>query len=358
MDCALALFTTGTLALTAPVGGPAGPRDLPHGSLVRTTPATCGEDGVVVEILSTVGWYPATRPIGVGQRACAARSNLAPVGDAVFVALEDAGSFAAGDLLGRVTDTGQCDALTYTFTDGPVPLDALAAVRAVAPSVLAGVVTVRETYGDLFGPIGLHRVPWTDWGRVGLPLSQLSAEAIEAEWTRESLVTPEQRERAVVAEGPAYTHFLGADAPGSDIWASPETVTHLLRLSRAWADTCGDAPGCRLSVGDLSWYNDTRPDPLGHKDHTGACVDVRLFRTDGSRYEAWWNRPDDRTGATAYDRDRTVAFLKAAYASAPVTEVFFNDPAVRAAVPGVKPLKGHDDHVHLCFAQDGARAAK
>jgi hypothetical protein len=30
--------------------------------------------------------------------------------------------------------------------------------------------------------------------------------------------------------------------------------------------------------------------------------------------------------------------------------VFFNDPVVIAAVPGVRPLKGHDDHIHMCFA--------
>jgi hypothetical protein len=219
----------------------------------------------------------------------------------------------------------------------------------VAPDVLAGVVEVREAYAGLFGPIALHRIPWTDWGRVGLPLVPLSPEALEAELARESLVTPAQRERVVVAEGPAWTHFLGSDPPGSDIWANPRTVVHLMRLAKAWSDQCGDAPGCTLSIGDLSYFNDTRPDPLGHKDHEGECVDLRLFRSDGSRYEAWWNRPDDRSGALAYDRGRTLAFLKLAVERTPVRELIFNDPDVRAAVPMVKARRDHDDHVHLCF---------
>ena len=174
-------------------------------------------------------------------------------------------------------------------------------------------------------------------------------------------MTPEQQSRGVVAVGPkragvaVYDHFRGTDPPGVDTWATSATIEHLLRLASGWFDACSktaDPRLCTLHIGDLAYVDDRRPDPLGHKDHyAGTCVDLRLFRTDTSRYEAWWNRPDDRTGRTVYDRSRTTAFLRYAYAHSPLGDVFFNDPPVIAAVPGVKPLKGHDDHIHMCFAE-------
>jgi hypothetical protein len=93
-----------------------------------------------------------------------------------------------------------------------------------------------------------------------------------------------------------------------------------------------------------------RPDPLGHEEHyTGRCVDLRLFREDGSRYEAYWNRADDRSAAVGgYSVALTEAFLTHALQSAPVEVAYFNDPAI--SVPGVEPHPGHDDHIHLCLS--------
>ena len=110
-------------------------------------------------------------------------------------------------------------------------------------------------------------------------------------------------------------------------------------------------PRTTVQFGDLAWYSDKRPDPLGHKAHfEGNCVDIRLFRDDGSRYEAWWNREDDRQEASGgYSRGLTTSFLEYAYANHKPTKVYFNDPEVHAAVPGVEAQPGHDDHIHLCF---------
>ncbi len=351
MSCPLALVAAGGLALTTPLSTPAGARELPHGSLVRRV-GECPA-GVSVEVLSVAGWYPAERPAAPGDRGCLPAERLTGTEGAVFVTLGVTGDLPSGEELGPVTDAGSCDTAAYPFATRTLPVPQLSAVRAVSPTVLEGVRRVRATYAELFGPIGLHELAWTDWGRVALPVRRLSPEAFAGELARERLVTPAQRERAVVAEGPAWTHFWGADPPGSDLWAAPDTIVQLLRLAHGWSARCGGDPRCVISVGDLAWYNDTRPDPLGHRDHTGACVDLRLFRDDGSRYEAWWNRPDDRTGLPAYDRARTTEFLRFAMANAPVTDVFFNDPEVTAAVPGVRPLAGHDDHVHLCFSGEG-----
>ncbi len=299
MPCHLVAATG--FALSVPLGG-AG-LELPVGSVVQDAPIACAT-GVGVEVRVSHDTYG--RPAPVGARGCVPEHLLSPLDDC--------------------------------------------SVRPVDPDTLAGLVRVRDTYAEHFGQIALTELGWTDWGYVSLPLRDLTADELAAEWAREGLVTPVQREKAVVAVGPAYVHFLGADAPGTDVWATPTTVEHLLRLSSAWSRRC-TAPACTIQIGDLAWYNAQLPDPLGHRDHNeGACVDIRLFRTDGARYEAWWNKPDDRTGTQAYDRARTTDFLTFAIANAPVTTVYFNDPAVIAAVPGLRAAKGHDDHIHMCFA--------
>ena len=307
-----------------------GSEELPIGSLVSIG-EPC-EAGFQVEVLSVAGWIHPEPAARVGDRGCA---PAIPLTNEQAVALSDGNAFHAGDVLD-------------TTAAARLGADDVSRLRFVAPALLEEVRRTRDTYVARFGPLGLYQVPWTDWGRVGLPLTWMDDAAVEAEQLREHLVTPAQRERAVVATGPAWAHFLGADPAGSDSWANPEALRTLITLAADWRTACPEA-ACLLQIGDFSYYNETDPDPLGHKDHEGDCVDIRLFRADGSRYEAWWNRPDDRDGATAYDRGRTLAFLKFAVERAPVREVFFNDPEVIRALPAVKPLRGHDDHMHVCF---------
>ena len=102
---------------------------------------------------------------------------------------------------------------------------------------------------------------------------------------------------------------MGSDARFSDVWAEPDFIDRLVDLAESWQNWCvgnqiAQREHCTLQIGDLAWYNDRQPDPLGHKDHfSGRCVDLRLFRNDGSRYEAYWNRPDDRVGVEGgYDQ--------------------------------------------------------
>ena len=227
---------------------------------------------------------------------------------------------------------------------------------------------VGAAYFRHFGPIDADAIKSTPWGRVALPFArELSDQQLAEEWSAEHLVTPQQRTRATVAEGPrrqgepVYTHFLGTDAPRSDRWGRPAFVAELLALVSGWSTHCverlpprvphASPRTCTVQFGDLAWYSDKRPDPLGHKAHfEGNCVDIRLFRDDGSRYEAWWNREDDRQETSGgYSRGLTTSFLEYAYANHKPTKVYFNDPEVHAAVPGVEAQPGHDDHIHLCF---------
>ncbi len=192
-------------------------------------------------------------------------------------------------------------------------------------------------------------------GRVQLPLAvRYDAARLAEEVAREHLDTPERAEKAEIGVGPggAWRHFLGADPAGTDCWADPVALVKLVHLAADWQAHCTanlghDTDRCALMVGDLAFLDDRRPDPLGHKDHyRGDCVDLRLWRTDGSRYEAWWNRPDDRPGyGFAYDPATTRAFVAFAAARPDVSSLLFNDPEAL----GATPARGHDDHIHLCF---------
>lgn len=226
---------------------------------------------------------------------------------------------------------------------------------------------LQALYGADLGGVDPTRIRVDDWGRAELPMAALRGpDELALEYAREGLDTEARRQRAVTAWGPrlsgqpVYAHFLGADPAGADLWAQPDVILSLLQLSHDWMAWCPSAlhrpaERCTLQIGDLAWFNSQRPDPLGHKDHwAGRCVDLRLFRSDGSRYEAWWNRPDDRPGvAPAYDAALTAAFVGFVRARFAVGDLFFNDPAV----PGVEPQPGHDDHLHLCLRAGGSRSS-
>jgi hypothetical protein len=263
--------------------------------------------------------------------------------------------------------------------DGPDLAAALASLAGVAPGDLVALPPVKAGHqvhlrwartargapvlGDgvrlvaTDGRIGAAFVQLTRIGALPAPLPgemvlplPLVGDAVDAPG-------PSTRVRPLLVtegRGPAglYTHFWGADAPFSDLWGPPDVIASWLRLFADWATHCAstlhpaDPTRCTPQVGDLGWFGPARPDPLGHKDHIdGRCLDLRLFRVDGSRYEAFWDRPDDRPGrGTAYDGPTTRAFVAFAAARPEVGPVFFNDPAAA----GAQALPGHDDHIHLC----------
>jgi hypothetical protein len=248
---------------------------------------------------------------------------------------------------------------TPTCADAP----ALRYARPIAAEELAAVKRVEARYKQHFGQSVF--VAHSGFGYLGLPLQQMLSKAeIVEEQSRESLVTAEQREKATTAIGArqglgeVYTHFLGADARFTDFWGSEALVTSLVDLAAGWYPHCltlheedANPRSCTLQVGDLAYYNAMRPDPLGHYDHPeGHCVDLRLFRNDGSRYEAWYNRSDDRNAVEGgYSASLTREFLEYAVANVPnLGPLYFNDPSVIGGLSQVEARPRHDDHIHLC----------
>ncbi len=289
--------------------------------------------------------------VAEGEGVCVPAAALAPLGDRVLIASPAPGEPAALRS-GTVLD---CDDASPQTWDQLLP---------ARPAQLAAAQQVHRAWEEHFGPVPLSAVPVSAWGYVALPLPEPLTDEEIALWAdAEGLVTPSQREKGLTDLGPwlegalVYAHFTGADARFSDVWGQPDAVVALIALAAGWHTRCLALPPpaspqtCALQIGDLAWYNAREPDPLGHTHHRlGRCVDLRLFRDDGSRYEARWDRPDDRQGARGgYSALLTAAFLTYATTEHPVTVAYFNDPAVIAAVPGVQARAGHDDHMHLCF---------
>jgi hypothetical protein len=338
--------------LVSPPGDDASLR-LAVGSLVLTEQDDGCAPEAVVRVVSANYWYNVgDAPVAMaGDHVCVAPSWLQPLREPWLLAMRpppDVPSKAGappGLLPSPAGGPLDCGTASIRLGEEDFALEALAFARPVAEEQLAAMRRVREAWTRHFGPLGLDAVPPTDWGFVGLPMVRfLEQEEIRMAWVSEDLVTETQREKGVTALGPSredgaafYLHFLGADPRFSDLWARPETLVALFALIRGWSDHCVGVLGrrpdvCAVQVGDLAWYNGRRPDPLGHSDHfEGRCVDLRLFRSDGSR-------------------ELTRAFLAYAVANAPMERVHFNDPAVHEGLAGVVPSPGHDDHLHLCFA--------
>jgi hypothetical protein len=359
----------------------AGQIRLPRGSLVQ---ASCGiiceqATDQPVQVVSVNYWYQANEGPPLAERAdlvCVPRAVLTPMKGKRLLVMDAPPDAEPMDTLtpGTVTEAVgvalPCSGGKVQLGEAQVGVFALQTARPISDTQLAQLRRVQGTFSALFAPISLSRVGISDWGYVGMPMvHERTSVEIEKAIVSESLLTDKQREKVVIAEGPKavdgtpiYLHFLGTDARFSDRWAQPSTIDALLQLSRAWFDHCvanvskhGAAfpvAACTLQIGDLAWYNDRRPDPLGHREHyTGECVDIRLFRDDAARYEAFWNKADDRPGRSDhYAPMITGQFLHFALKHAPVSHVFFNDPDLHVKFQQVTPRRGHDDHLHMCFA--------
>ena len=317
-------------------------RRLPRGSLVQIQSGSCATDLPVAVV--QLGDYrePDTKTVTLGAALCLEAAVLAWP-DEVLAQDGRLGALEMG-WGGQLRLRGQ-----------PVALEE---IRPLEPGEIDALRALQRSYTRYFGPIPLSELRSSHSGYVALPLWPRPEASLQATLLKEDLQTPLQQEKQVTHDGPfqkgvpVYTHFTGADLPFSDIWGTPEFVDSLLGLLAGWNHQCSaQAPAgtCTVAIGDLAWYNARRPDPLGHKDHAkGDCVDLRLFRKDGSEYEAFWNQPDDRPGwGMAYDPIQTGAFLAYVLRRPLGATAFFNDP--RFHQPGIGPLKGHDDHIHLCL---------
>jgi hypothetical protein len=136
-------------------------------------------------------------------------------------------------------------------------------------------------------------------------------------------------------EGPGFVAY--AVRRPHHRFGCPETVRALQHVAARWRSAHPAGP--RIGVGDLSLRGGG---PIwGHCSHQcGIDVDLRPLRRDGIEGGVRWDSP-------AYSAELTGELVGLLHRNdvLPVEFVLFND----RDLPGVRPYRNHDDHLHVRF---------
>lgn len=139
--------------------------------------------------------------------------------------------------------------------------------------------------------------------------------------------------------GPCGSHHYNPDKPvGVDAYANPLTACTFISALQDWKKKfCPNGEdGCTVAWGDIS--HKSKPEFSGHRTHTnGQCIDIRPMG-EGDFQDAPLSYRDRR-----YDQKKMrqfVEFLRAKGGS----NMYFNDTSL-----GTKAIKGHHNHIHVCF---------
>lgn len=142
--------------------------------------------------------------------------------------------------------------------------------------------------------------------------------------------------------GPGYQSY----EPTSRQYGTADTIRTLQAIGAAWQRSHLGGP--RIGFGDLSFRGGAVMPP--HASHrTGLDVDVRPMRKDGKETAVTYKD-------LQYSRALTQELVDVIRANGvlPVAFIFFND----AGVTGVKPWKGHDNHLHIRFLASASAPGK
>jgi penicillin-insensitive murein endopeptidase len=126
-----------------------------------------------------------------------------------------------------------------------------------------------------------------------------------------------------------YTYGTPSDGAGQ--YAHPVMLNFLFWLEFHWSAT----EDRKFGIGNISLANGTRFAP--HRSHrSGLEVDIRPLRKDGAHAPVSYK-------SEGYDQAATKRLISLIISSGMASKVMFNDPHIS----GVKPLSGHDDHIHV-----------
>lgn len=140
------------------------------------------------------------------------------------------------------------------------------------------------------------------------------------------------------SSGAGYQSYV----PASRRYGTVATIRALQAIGAAWQRRHPRGP--RIGFGDISFRGGPSMPP--HKSHrTGLDVDVRPMRNDGKEAPVTYKLPQYSHALT-----QELVNLIRANGVLPVAFIFFNGPGVT----GVKPWKGHDNHLHVRFIGSGA----
>lgn len=139
--------------------------------------------------------------------------------------------------------------------------------------------------------------------------------------------------QALPHTGPGWYNYRDAN---NGNWGTANTIARVKQVAANWSAL---GYGIRLGIGDISL--ESGQSFAGHEGHhSGREVDIRVIRNDNVEAPCAYTEP-------CYSESRTQELVKLLKATGDVDVIFFNDPEI----PGVQPLSGHDDHLHVRFKE-------
>ncbi|SOT98326.1 RHS repeat-associated core domain-containing protein [Xanthomonas arboricola] len=131
-------------------------------------------------------------------------------------------------------------------------------------------------------------------------------------------------------EGGFYNY--GTPSNGAGQWGTGAALSAIFAAGHLWGLRGEES---FFGVGNMSLKNGgTFPPHSSHRN--GLDIDVRPMSIGGARNSVTWQSP-------SYDRAATQRLVDTFYSTGYVQQIFFNDPKIN----GVKPLAGHDNHLHI-----------
>jgi|GEM_PF-1062881 len=132
-------------------------------------------------------------------------------------------------------------------------------------------------------------------------------------------------------EGGFYNY--GTPAKGAGQYGTGGALSAIFLAGHAWSLSGHENS---FGVGNMS-LKDGGPFPPHSSHRNGTDIDVRPMNSQGLQVGGVsWRSP-------IYDRAATQELVDTFYSTGLVRQIFFNDPRLE----GVKPLAGHDDHLHI-----------
>jgi hypothetical protein len=139
-------------------------------------------------------------------------------------------------------------------------------------------------------------------------------------------------------EAPFNSYYYNPDyVSNDDIFSRLISACTMLSILKTYDEKHGDGIN-GVALGDMMH-------PKSWKDHSshgpGYCIDIRPVRNDGAYLST-------RYGEAEYSRDKTTKLIRL-LKQAGGSNIYFNDPKVQRELRYVKTVKGHNDHIHVCF---------
>ena len=156
-------------------------------------------------------------------------------------------------------------------------------------------------------------------------------------------IIPSEKKKGFYKMPDAGGHYFGRLRVGR-LWGQISLILFLTRLSTRWALMEPTRP---FGLGDLA-HEDGRPMPDHVSHFSGVGADIYVINKDGVQRNDYQNKTT--WADKGYDRERTTKLaqlISELRNDFPMIQFLYNDPEVIKAVSGIRPLAGHDEHMHI-----------